>query len=112
MSSYNLESVFEMAGDDQDFVKIVIQTFVEEIPPDIVAMNEAIKEENASLAYQYAHKMKPNFQMFGLELMAQIKTIEEWSRYGKSQPEVEKAAREINIKVDSAISELKNDFDL
>lgn len=112
MSNYNLESVEEMAGGDQDFVKVVVQTFLEEIPPDLQAMNEAIKDENANLAYQYAHKMKPNFQMFGLELMPQIKIIEAWSKSGTSKDEVAAAASIITTKVTTAETELKNDFNL
>lgn len=112
MSSYNLESVREMAGDDEDFLKVVVQTFLEEIPPDLQAMNEALMENNPGLSYQYAHKMKPNLQMFGLELMPQIRTIEEWSKSGKSFKEVETAAATITGKVRTAIEELKHDFDL
>lgn len=112
MSSYNLESVMEMAGGDEDFLKVVVQTFLEEIPPDLQSMNEAIIVNNPGLAYQYAHKMKPNLQMFGLELMAQIRLIEEWSKSGSSLEEVETAAAAITGKVRKAIEELKHDFDL
>ncbi len=112
MSTYNLESVEEMAGGDQDFLKVVVQTFVEEIPPDLQAMNEAVEADNAGMAYQYAHKMKPNLQMFGLELMPQIKIIEEWSKSGKSKAEVEEAAGIITTRVRAAESELRRDFEL
>lgn len=112
MSSYNLDSVNEMAGGDEDFLKVVVQTFIEEIPPDLQGMNEALLEGNPALSYQYAHKMKPNLQMFGLELMPQIKIIEEWAKSGKAKVEVEAAADKITEKVKTAIAELKQDFDL
>lgn len=112
MSTYNLDSVEEMAGGDQDFLKVVVQTFIEEIPPDLEAMNQAVSENNPGQAYQYAHKMKPNLQMFGLELMPQIKVIEEWARDGKEKTKVDEAAEIITLKVDKAVNELKQDFDL
>jgi len=112
MSNYNLASVIDMAGGDDDFVKVVVQTFLEEIPPDLQAMNEALTENNPGLSYQYAHKMKPNLQMFGLELMPQIKTIEEWAKSSKPKAEVEAAAAIITGKVKIAIEELRHDFDL
>lgn len=112
MSSYNLESVEEMAGGDQDFLKVVVQTFIEEIPPDLHAMNEAVAAGNAGLAYQYAHKMKPNLQMFGLDLMPQIKIIEAWAKKGHSKEEVETAAEIITSKVLTAEQELIKDFEL
>lgn len=112
MSSYNLDEVKVMAGGDEDFVKVVVQTFLEEIPPDVEAMNEAISNGNASLAYQYAHKMKPNLQLFGLELMEQVKVIEAWSKANKKEDEVPQAAAIITKKVNVASAALKRDFDL
>jgi HPt (histidine-containing phosphotransfer) domain-containing protein len=112
MSNYSLESVEEMAGGDQDFVKVVVQTFLEEIPPDLEGMNQAIIDDNPSQAYQFAHKMKPNLQMFGLELMPQIRVIEEWSKQGKEKEAVHEAARTITDKYYKAEAELKKDFDL
>ncbi|TBW28483.1 Hpt domain-containing protein [Gramella sp. KN1008] len=112
MSSYNLDDVKEMAGGDEEFMLVVVQTFLEEIPPDVEAMNEAIGNDNPSLAYQYAHKMKPNLQLFGLELMEQIQVIEAWSKQGKRKDEVPEAAEKITKKVNSATTELREDFDI
>lgn len=112
MSTYNLDEVKEMAGGDNEFMSILVQTFLEEIPPDVEAMNEAIGNDNPSLAYQYAHKMKPNLQMFGLNLMEQIKVIEAWSKQGKRKEEVPEASEKITEKVHAASIELKEDFGL
>lgn len=112
MSSYNLDEVKEMAGGDEEFMLVVVQTFLEEIPPDVEAMNEAIGNDNPSLAYQYAHKMKPNLQLFGLNLMDQILIIEAWSKKGQRKDEVPEAAEKITKKVDVAVSALKRDFEL
>lgn len=110
MRNYNLDSVEEMAGGDQDFIQTVVQTFLEEIPPDLEAMNQAVDRNDASQAYQCAHKMKPNLQMFGLELMPQIKLIEEWSKSGMDKAAVEEAAGIITRKYKKAEAELKKDF--
>ncbi|APG59957.1 Hpt domain-containing protein [Christiangramia salexigens] len=112
MSDYNLDEVKEMAGDDEEFMLTVVETFLEEIPPDVEAMQEAIDNDNPTLAYQYAHKMKPNLQLFGLELMDQIKVIEAWSKQGKRSDEVPEAAGKISKKVNEAAIALKKDFNL
>jgi len=112
MNSYNLDEVKEMADGDEEFMLVVVQTFLEEIPPDVAAMKEAILNDNPSLAYQYAHKMKPNLQLFGLNLMDQIKVIEAWSKQGKREDDVPGAAETISKKVDVAASALKRDFKL
>ncbi len=112
MSSYNLDEVKEMAGGDEEFMLVVVQTFLEEIPPDVAAMNEAIANDNPSLAYQFAHKMKPNLQLFGLNLMEQIQIIEAWSKKGQRKDEVPVASETITKKVDVAAIALKRDFEL
>lgn len=110
--NYNLDSVNEMAGGDEDFLKIIVQTFLEEIPPDVKSMNEAIDNDNPNLAYQFAHKMKPNLELFGLNLMDQILIIEAWSKENKTNSSAQEAGGKISSKVTLAEAELKNDFEL
>tara|TARA_R100001369_G_scaffold36196_2_gene61578 strand:- start:25202 stop:25540 length:339 start_codon:yes stop_codon:yes gene_type:complete len=112
MSNYNLDDVIEMAGGDDDFVKIIVQTFLEEIPPDVDSMSEAIANSNPALAYQFAHKMKPNLQLFGLNLMDQILLIEGWSKGRERETTASDAGEKIAAKVRLAERELKNDFEL
>lgn len=101
-----------MAGDDDDFLKVIVQTFLEEIPPDVKLMQEAIESENAALAYQFAHKMKPNLQLFGMELMEPILVIEAWSKDREGVDLAKGAGKKIASKVSLAELELKKDFEL
>lgn len=112
MKNYNLDDVIEMAGGDDDFVKIIVQTFLEEIPADVVAMSEAISNSNPALAYQFAHKMKPNLQLFGLNQMKNILLIEDWSKGKERETNAQDAGEQIAAKVRLAERELKNDFEL
>lgn len=109
---YDLTDVEEMAGGDEDFLKIIVQTFLEEIPPDVKSMMEAIDNGNPSLAYQYAHKMKPNLQLFGLDLMEPILTIEAWSKGNDKEVTAKSAGERISTKVNLAQLQLKEDFGL
>lgn len=112
MSNYDLKDVIEMAGGDEDFLKVIVQTFLEEIPPDVRSMNEAIENSNPSLAYQYAHKMKPNLQLFGLDLMEHILTIEAWSKGTGKEAAARESGERIAAKVNLAQHQLKKDFSL
>jgi len=109
---YDLKDVNEMAGGDDDFLKIIVQTFLEEIPPDVNSMVEAIDNGNPALAYQYAHKMKPNLQLFGLDLMEHILTIEAWSKGNAKEEAAKSASDRIATKVNLAQKQLKKDFSL
>jgi len=107
---YSLDSVKELSGGDNEFIVVLVQTFLEEIPPDLNNMVLAVNNDNPEEAYQYAHKMKPNLQLFDIDLLNEIKEIESWSRSGKGKEEVLPVLSHIVTTVNKAIDSLKVDF--
>lgn len=107
---YSIESLSEIAGGDKDFMLIVAKTFLEEIPPDLKAMEEAIQNNNRELAYQFAHKMKPNLEMFGLDLGKEITSIETWTKNLKNKSTIEAQLKKVVSTVEIVFDELKEDF--
>jgi HPt (histidine-containing phosphotransfer) domain-containing protein len=109
---YSIESLKEIAGDDIEFMAVVAQTFLEEIPTDLIAMEEAIKNENKELAYQFAHKMKPNLEMFGIALQKDITAIESWTKTSKNITIINGHLDTITRTLHAVFAELKADFKL
>ncbi|MDH7444414.1 Hpt domain-containing protein [Aquimarina sp. 2201CG14-23] len=107
---YSLDSVNELSGGDDEFIIVLVQTFLEEIPPDLDSMVEAVNNDNPQTAYQYAHKMKPNLQLFDIDLLKQIKQVESWSKTGKDKSEILPTLNHIVATVNGAIEDLKADF--
>lgn len=112
MATYNLLMIDNLTGSDTEFTRVMVRAFLEEIPGDILAMNEAIDNENAALAFQVAHKMKPNLQMFGLNLLSEIERIEAWHKNHLNKEDITAPANEITERVFQTIKELRKDFDL
>lgn len=109
---YSIEGLKIMADGDMEFMTIIAKTFLEEIPPDVKAMEEAIHNNNRELAYQFAHKMKPNLEMFGLNLQKDITTIESWTKSLKNKTAIEENLAKVIATVDVVLVELKEDFKL
>lgn len=109
---YKIENLREVAGGDSDFMKVVAQTFLEEIPPDLRAMEEAIGNDNKELAYQFAHKMKPNLEMFGIDVLKDISTIESWTKTSRNKVTIESNVRIVSTTLNAVFKELRADFDL
>ncbi len=107
---YSIEKLKEFAGSDRDFMAIVAKTFLEEIPPDLKAMEEAIINNNRELAYQFAHKMKPNLEMFGLNLGKDITSIESWTKTLKNQSSIAPNLENVLTTLHTVFIELKEDF--
>ncbi|WP_299209867.1 Hpt domain-containing protein [uncultured Dokdonia sp.] len=108
--NYNLEKVLEIAGGDESFVTVIVETFLQEIPPDMVAMQTAIANDNHKMAYQFAHKMKPNLDMFGIDLLKQIAAMEKWSDSNKPTSAIQEQLDQIITTLNIVIGELKEDF--
>jgi HPt (histidine-containing phosphotransfer) domain-containing protein len=109
---YSIDSLKEIAGDDQDFMGVVARTFLDEIPPDLESMVEAVENDNRELAYQFAHKMKPNIEMFGVDLLKEITSIESWTRTSKNKTTIQPTVEKVNSTLKEVFEELKSDFNI
>ena len=109
-AQYSLENVEELAGGDQEFIAVLVQTFLEEIPPDLASLEEAIDNNNKELAYQFAHKMKPNLEMFGVDVLKDITAIESWTRTSKSVANILPNIGKLSMILHAVFSELQSDF--
>ena len=107
---YSKASLSAIADGDQDFMSIVAQTFLEEIPPDLEGLTKAINTNNKELAYQFAHKMKPNFEMLGIEVQKDVKSIESWTKSSRSETTVQENIDTLNRVLSHVFEELKTDF--
>tara|TARA_R110002050_G_scaffold179433_2_gene312797 strand:+ start:560 stop:898 length:339 start_codon:yes stop_codon:yes gene_type:complete len=107
---YAKENLSEIADGDQEFLKILAQTFLDEIPPDLNSLKEAIENENRGLAYQFAHKMKPNIEMFGIDALKDITSIEAWSKTSKSKATVLPHLENVLTTLHHVFDELRKDF--
>lgn len=109
---YSIDNLNEISGGDKDFMSVVAQTFLDEIPPDLASLEEAIENDNKELAYQFAHKMKPNIEMFGIDLIKQITGIESWTKTSKGTDSVLAQIELVSTTLHRVFDELKEDFDL
>ena len=107
---YTRENLEEIAEGDQEFIMILAKAFLEEIPPDLNSMEEAIQNENRELAYQFAHKMKPNIEMFGIDALKDITSIEIWSKTSKNKTSVMPHLENVISILNHVFDELRQDF--
>ena len=107
---YTRENLEDIAEGDQDFITILAKAFLDEIPPDLNSMMEAIQNDNRELAYQFAHKMKPNIEMFGIDALKDITSIEIWSKTSKNKVSVMPHLENVISILNHVFIELRQDF--
>lgn len=110
--TYSLESLQEIAGGDEEFMAVIAKTFLDEIPPDLKSMLQAVENNNKPLAYQFAHKMKPNLEMLGLNLTKDITAIESWTNTSRSKTTIQPQVDKVSSVLEKVFIELKEDFSL
>jgi CheY-like chemotaxis protein len=66
IQSFDINTLREYSGGDEDMEKDLIKNFINESPKNIDSILEYIKEVDFVLIKKLAHKMKPSVIMFGL----------------------------------------------
>ena len=75
---YDLKTVHEISRGNKDFVKRMIQLFINEIPPSIEQMKKAYKDGEFTVLNNIAHRIKPGINNMGINsVKMEIRRIEE-----------------------------------
>ena len=109
---YKLDSVNELAGNDQDFVMALAATFIEEVPEDAERLKKAVPLEDYEEAYQAAHKMKPTIKLFGLEAYDELIEVQDWGKFRQTDKNIDAQLQKVLTAVEKATAEIKFDFNL
>lgn len=110
---YNLDKINEMAEGDQDFINSVISVFLEEVPADLKALEQAFLDQDHDQVYKLAHKIKPNVDLLGMEqARATALEIETLGKQQTNIVEIEKKFPILKTDINQVVAELKKDFHL
>lgn len=111
--NYNLSKVYALSDNDPEFVNEILTLFVTEVPDDLAQIKEGIKKKDHKHAYAYAHKIKPTFDLLGMNVaFEEILQVEAWTKIEGRRRDIEHTFDSIKTQVKDAIKEIKKDFDL
>ena len=86
---YNLDYLRSVSGNNQEFIREMVMTFTQTIPPVLDEMIIALKDKDWEKLARLAHQIKPSFTLMGLNpLRTTILFIEENSKYGTKLDEL------------------------
>lgn len=110
---YTLDKIQEMAEGDEDFVHSVISVFLEEVPQDLDALENAIQQKDFEQVYKMAHKIKPNVDLLGMEqARAAAFEIETLGKESGNESKIRELFPLLRKDIQQVIAELKKDFDI
>lgn len=106
---YNLDKLNELSQGDKEFNQAIISTFLEETPADFKGLESAIASEDFGAIYQFAHKIKPNADLLGIDnLKEQMLTIESHARGDMNIKSIKSLTADANVELQNAYKELYN----
>ncbi len=109
---YKLFRIRELADNDEDFILILMKTFLEEVPQDAKRLKEAVENKNYHEAYQAAHKMKPTIDLFELGVLNDLIEVQDWGKFTQVDVDVTEKLQIVMAAVEEASNEIKSDFSL
>lgn len=109
---YKLFRVRELADNDQDFINVLAETFIEEVSEDAERLKKAVAEKDYQEAYQAAHKMKPTVDLFELGVLDTLIVVQDWGKFTQKDVDVTEQLGIVITAVDNALEEIKSDFNL
>ena len=108
----DLSYLISICDDDKTFKIEMIETFLNDIPPIVQAMNDSLSVRNWVEIGSLAHKIKPSFTFMGIEAAKHI--IIDIERNGKETTNLDTipvSINELNRIMGIAIQELSSELD-
>ena len=109
---YKLFRVRELADNDEDFIKVLAETFLEEVAEDAERLKNAVATKDYQDAYQAAHKMKPTIDLFELGVLDTLIEVQDWGKFVKTDLDITEQLSIVLKAVNKALVEIKSDFKL
>jgi hypothetical protein len=109
IKAYDLATVRELSENDPEFIKAMVDVFIEEIPMDLDQLAVAVVEDNRAMVHEYAHKIKPTVEMFGLGCHYDVLVLEAWGK-SDDQMDINEHFMRVQEELQKAVEQLKADF--
>jgi HPt (histidine-containing phosphotransfer) domain-containing protein len=107
---YNLDYLRSVSGNNEEFIREMVTTFIQTVPSILEDMHHAIEAQEWNKLSRMAHQIKPSFTLMGLDaLRSEIVFIEENSKLETNLPEVTRVGVEFLKKCKVVIPELSKE---
>ncbi len=107
---YNLDYLRSVSGNNEEFIREMVLTFTQTIPPLLMEMKQALSDSDWPKLARHAHQIKPSFTLMGLtELRSNILFIEENSKASTKLDEIPHAVLNFIHQCEVVIPELSRE---
>lgn len=83
----DVSMIYEVAGDDESYIEMMISTFLETVPVTLQKMEDALQQKNFETLYQMAHYSKSSFSV--IKISDTITIVQSIEKKAKTQSDVD-----------------------
>jgi HPt (histidine-containing phosphotransfer) domain-containing protein len=107
---YDLEYLRSVSGNNEEFIREMVLTFTQTIPPLLLEMKAALENSDWQKLARHAHQIKPSFTLMGLNgLRNKIVFIEENSKASTKLEELPEVMVDFIQQCESVLPELSKE---
>ena len=110
---YNLSLIEELMSGNRESVKMIVNTFVQSIPPSVIAMQKACDAKDWLETAKNAHSLKANVDTLQMNIIHHdVKTIEINGKQGIDLESIPALVSKVKTVIEETIVQLKQEFEL
>jgi CheY-like chemotaxis protein len=110
-TSYNLTYLRTVSGNNEEFIREMVSTFVQTIPPVLAEIQKCIQDNDWARLSRLVHQVKPSFILMGIDSMrSDIIFIEENSKLEANLTKVVQMAHEFIARCNAILPQLSQDI--
>jgi PAS domain S-box-containing protein len=107
---YNLNSLYDLSTDDDEFVSTVMKMFIEQTPLMLDKTEQRIEENDFMGVYQVMHEMKPSIEILGIvSIMDTVKELERKAKETQEKDEIVRLFKLVNQTLRETVEQMKQD---
>lgn len=108
---YDLQFVEEMSGGNEEFIKQLIELFIESVPESVQNINTYYQTDNHDKLCREIHKLKSTIRTVRIPAFAEeIDEMEKLSKTGENPKRLKELIFKFNEVVPAAVEQLKDEL--
>ncbi len=110
---YNLAKVYEISANDNDFALQILNLFLQEVPHELEIIKEGIKTKDFQKAQASSHKIKPTFDLLGMDLaFDEVVQIMDWASNEGQKKDIREIFKSLKERVELTSKEIRKNHNL
>lgn len=108
---YDLTMIKEIAHGNNDFIKKMMQLFLDTIPPALSEMNQHIADANWPALGAVAHKIKPSIDTMGIDLLKEdIRSLEKNGKDSINLEDIQPLMSKLEMVIEAIFNQIREEM--